>query len=332
VRVLFAGSPDIAIPSLVRISFEHEVVGILTNPESRKGRGLEFELTPLAATAEAVFRGAVPILAFERLGPEARAAVAALKPDILVSYAYGRIFGPKFLALFPKGGVNVHPSLLPKYRGSSPIPCAILNRDRETGITVQRLAPEMDTGDILGVQRIPLSGLETSEDLAEVAAIMGADILSHVLEGIEKGREIAVPQEGEASYCSMLRKEDGLIDWNASCLDIDAKVRGYYPWPGAYTFLRGQRLGVLETFPYPHVTFAAPGGLDFEFEAAPNGTVLGLDRSRGIMIQTKDGLLAFRRLQIQHKKALPYREFANGMRDLAGTVLGGAPQKESDCP
>ena len=120
----------------------------------------------------------------------------------------------------------------------------------------------------------------------------------------------------------MLKKEDGLIDWATPLLDIDAKIRAFYPWPGAFTYFRGMRLNVLEAFPFPHVTFAAgPSSLDFE-EPLP-GTMLGLDKSRGIMVQTIDGLIALRRLQVQQKKALPYREFANGMRDLAGTVLGG---------
>jgi methionyl-tRNA formyltransferase len=323
VRVLFAGSPDIAVPSLVRASFEHEIVGVLTNPESAKGRGLGLEATPVAAAAAAVLGPSVPVLMPERLGSEAREAVAALRPEILVSFAYGRIFGPKFLALFPKGGVNVHPSLLPRFRGPAPIPSAILARDKETAISVQRLALEMDSGDILGQLRLPLAGTETAEDLAEVAAIMGADLLSQVLEEIAEGREHPRPQEGEISYCSMLKKEDGLVDWSSPLADIDAKIRAFYPWPGAFTYFRGQRLNIIEAFPYPGVTFASgPESLDFEDVEA--GTVLGLDKSRGIMVQTTGGLIALRRLQVQHKKVLPYREFANGIRDLAGAPLGSS--------
>ena len=321
-RVLFAGSPYIAVPSLIRLSFEHEIVGVLTNPESAKGRGLAVERSSVAQAAYDLFGERVPVLAPERLGADAREAVAALEPEILVSFAYGRIFGPKFLALFPGGGVNLHPSLLPRFRGPAPIPAAILARDDKTAITVQRLALEMDSGDILGQLVLPLSGTETTEDLSEVAAIMGADLLSRVLEEIAEGREAPKPQAGEPVYCSMLRKEDGLIDWYSPLLDIDAKIRAFSPWPGAFTYFRGMRLNVLEAFPYPHVTFAAgPSSLDFE-DALP-GTLLGLDKSRGIMVQTNDGLIALRRLQVQHKKALPYREFANGMRDLSGTVLGG---------
>jgi methionyl-tRNA formyltransferase len=327
VRVLFAGSPTIAVPSLIRLSFEHEIVGVLTNPESAKGRGLAVERSAVAEAAAGLFGERAPVLAPECLGAEAREAVASLRPDILVSYAYGKIFGPKFLALFPRGGVNVHPSLLPRFRGPAPIPAAILASDERTAITVQRLALEMDSGDILGQLVLPLSGTENAEDLSEIAAIMGADLLSRVLEEVSEGREEARPQEGEPVYCAMLRKEDGLVDWLAPLRDIDAKIRAFYPWPGAFTFLRGMRLNLLEAFPYPHVTFAAgPSSLDFE--DAPPGTILGLDKSRGIMVQTNDGLIALRRLQVQHKKALLYREFANGTRDLAGTVLGG-PSKDA---
>jgi methionyl-tRNA formyltransferase len=322
-RILFAGSPEIAVPSLVRIAFEHRIVGVLTNPESRSGRGLSLASTPVAAAAASLFEGAVPILPFARLDAEARATVASLEPELLVSFAYGKIFGPKFLALFPRGGLNVHPSLLPRYRGPTPIPAAILHRDAETGVSVQRLALGMDEGALLGVERIPLRGLETTTELSETASLLGADLLSVVLAELEAGRATERPQEGEPCYCGLLGKDDGRIDWNLPVLELDARVRAYSPWPGAFTKLQGQRLAVLECHPYPGVTYAPPGGgLDYEFEAAEPGTILGLDKSRGIMVQGKDGLIALRRLQLQSKKALPYREFANGWRDLAGLFLG----------
>lgn len=322
-RILFAGSPEIAVPSLARIAFEHQVAGVLTNPDSPSGRGLVLASTPVATAAASLFQGAVPILPFARLDAEARATVAALEPEILVSFAYGRIFGPRFLALFPRGGLNVHPSLLPRYRGPTPIPAAILHRDAETGVTVQRLAAGIDEGAILGVERIPLAGFETTEELSETASLIGADLLSAVLADLEAGRAVDRPQEGEPSRCGLLGKDDGHLDWILPVLDLDARVRAFSPWPVAFTALRGQRLAILESHPYPGVTYAPPGsGLDYEFDPPLPGTILGLDKSRGLMVQGRDGLIALRRLQLQHKKALPYREFANGMRDLAGVVLG----------
>lgn len=312
-RVLFAGSPEIAVPSLAAVVRDHDVVGVLTNPAAPKGRGLREVRTPVEEAAADLIPE-TPILAFDRLGPEAREAVAALHPEILVSFAYGRIFGPKFLALFPRGGVNVHPSLLPKYRGSAPIPWAILNRDSETGITVQRLALRMDCGAILAQEVVPLSGRETTETLSELMAERGADLLASVLQRLERGEAEETEQdESRATYCSLLRKEDGRVDWTMPAPDIDARIRAFHPWPGAYAELRGRRVNLLESEPYPEGVLEAPPPVRPE-----PGTVVALDKSRGIMVQTGNGLLALRRLQLQTKKPLPFREFANGVRDLVG--------------
>ncbi|MBL8966663.1 MAG: methionyl-tRNA formyltransferase, partial [Spirochaetaceae bacterium] len=254
-RVLFAGSPEIALPSLEALAAEGLVAGVLTNPDAQRGRGLGAAPTPVALAAE---RLGLPVLKPERLGAEAREAAAALKAELLVSFAYGRIFGPKFLALFPRGGLNVHPSLLPKYRGCAPIPAAILHRDAETGVAVQRLALAMDEGELLAVERLPLSGRETTESLSALAATVGAGLLLRVVRELEEGRESGRPQEGEASYCSLLAKEDGLLHWDESALDLDARVRAFHPWPGAFTWLKGQRLTILESEAYPGEVWAGP--------------------------------------------------------------------------
>jgi methionyl-tRNA formyltransferase len=322
-RILFAGSPAIAVPTLLSLEKTHELVGVLTNPDAAKGRGKRLEPTDVAAAAESLSaeraaRGlsAVPVLKPERLLSDARDAVSALKPDLLVVVAYGKIFGPKFLALFPKGGINLHPSLLPKYRGCAPIPAAILNRDTETAVTVQRLALEMDAGDILGVERIPLSFEETTETLSAVAAERGAALVVSVVDSIAAGTERASRQDASAAtYCSMIRKEDGRIDWTRSSLEIDALVRAYSPWPGAHTTHGGQILNVLEARPYRGALPASAG-------AAEAGSVLGIDKGSGILVKTGNGLLALRRLQYETKKALDWRSFLNGARDFIGSRLG----------
>jgi methionyl-tRNA formyltransferase len=221
--------------------------------------------------------------------------------------------------------------MLPRHRGPTPIQAAILARDAETAVTVQRIALEMDSGDILGAARIPLSGRENADDIAEVAAILGADLLAGAVADIAAGRARARPQEGEPSYCSMLSKEDGLIDWSAGVLDIDARVRAFSPWPGAFAYWKGLKLDLLESYPFPGETFA-PGPASLDFEDPLPGTVLGLDKARGIMVKTKDGLIALKRLRLQNKKALPYKEFANGVRDLAGAVLVGSSARGRPLP
>lgn len=318
-RILFAGSSQIAVPALRAIAASHEVVGILTNPESARGRGMERSATPVALAAAELPGPRIPVLAFPTLKTEAREAVAALRPELMVTFAYGRIFGPRFLDLFPRGGINIHPSLLPRHRGATPIPAAILARDRETGVCVQRILLELDAGDILASTRIPLDGRETTASLSALAAEVGASLVVEVLDAIRSGAERAVPQQGTPTWCPLLTKAHGLIDWNASALDIDARIRAFDPWPGAHTWLHGRKLDILEAEPRPGAQ-AAP---------APNGTIVALDKSEGLMVQTNDGLLAVKRLRFSTKKALSWKEFANGVRDLAGARLGGPPEDSS---
>ena len=333
-RVIFAGSPDIAVPSLQAVAGAAELVGVLTNPESQKGRGLASSATAVALAAAALpghSDGAShpPILSFDHLGSEARKAVAALEPELLVSFAYGRIFGPKFLSVFPRGGINVHPSLLPRWRGPTPIPAAILHRDAQSGVCVQRIAlpgassSGIDEGDILATETIVLDGRETTASLSEKAAGIGAKLVAEVLRAMGEGRESARAQVGEASYSSLLAKDDGLIDWSAPVEDIDALVRAFDPWPVAFTSFRGLRLAVLEAVAYPGRGWLPPSTLATgATPSAEAGTILGLDKSLGLMVQGIDGLVALRRLQLQQKKVLPWRDFANGLRDLAGVRLG----------
>ncbi len=318
-RVLFAGSPEIAVPTLKAIAAStHTVVGVLTNPEAKVGRGLKPTDTPVATAATALFGNAVPIFTFESLRTEARETIAEHAPDILVSFAYGRIFGPKFMALFPRGGINVHPSLLPRWRGSSPIQHAILARDRETGISIQLLAPEMDTGDILLSRRLELSGKETARSLTEFCAAAAAPMVIEALDAIEAGRAQAVPQRGEPSYCGKIAKEDGRIDWKTISLEIDAKIRAFDPWPGTFTFFRQTRLSILEAeladdfvpdSSAGHVTNSAPG------------TIIAVSAQRGIIVAAGQGYIAVKRLQLATRKAVGYRDFANGTRDIVGTVF-----------
>jgi methionyl-tRNA formyltransferase len=317
VRVLFAGSPEIAVPALATISARHHIVGVLTNPPSAKGRGLSLSCTPVADAA-ATF--GVPILAPERLGPAERDAVAALKPDLLVVFAYGRIFGPKFMALFPWGGINAHPSLLPRWRGCAPIPYAIVHRDAVTGVSIQRVAPEMDSGDVLARQEIALNGTETTESLSALSATLGAELLAAVIDQLEAGTSQGEPQdESAATYCCALSKDSGMVDWSLAAVDIDARVRAYHPWPGAWTYLSGERLAIISSHPWQVdstvVTAAAGSG-------AEPGMVISVDKSRGIMVQTGKGLLALMRLQLRGKKPMDYKDFANGARGLVGTRLG----------
>jgi len=315
-RILFAGSPAIAVPSLEAIaalSGEGFVLaGLLTKADSPKGRSGKPEPTECAAAAQSI-----PLLKPEKLDSAAREQAAALKPDLLVSFAYGKIFGPKFLALFPLGGINIHPSLLPRYRGPTPIPAAILNRETVTGITIQRLAAEVDSGDILLQETVPLSGRETTASLSETMAKKAAELLPATLRGIAGETLTARPQDhSAATYCSLIKKEDGLIDWSRSAAEIDAQIRAFDPWPLSWTTHGELQLFILKA----EVLKAAPENAD-NAPALP-GQVLGKDKDKGILIQTGEGVLAVSELQYRTKKALEWKAFLNGARNFMGAKLG----------
>ena len=328
-RIIFAGTPKIGIPSLEALvdlqltGKACEVAGVLTNPDSPRGRSGKPEPTEVSAAAAALseklrVQGYPPILQFKpaALSLEAREMIAPGKPDLLVSFAYGRIFGPQLLALFPLGGINIHPSLLPKYRGASPIPAAILGRDQETGSTIQTLAAEMDAGAVLVQQRFPLHGRETTASLSELAAHKAGDLLPAVIQGLARGAIKGQPQnDRDACFCSLISKAAGRIDWSLGAEDIDARIRAFTPWPLSWTLHGDRQLYILEGTPYRDL------GISSKNSALP-GSVVGTDTRRGILVQTGNGILGITRLQYRAKKALEWRAFLNGAGDFINTSLG----------
>ena len=320
-KLLFAGTPDIAVPSLRKVAARFPVVGVLTAPDAVSGRGRK--LTPPAIKVAAEDLG-LPVLQPVRLDEDARAAVRRLEPEVLVTFAYGKIFGPKFLGLFEEGGVNVHPSLLPKYRGPSPIPAVILAGESETGITIQYLAEEMDAGAVAAQEHIPLTGEETTESLSALVAEKAADLLVEALSRIEEGAAEPEPQnEAEATYCKLIRKEDGEIDWASAAARIERMVRAYTPWPGAYSYWGERKLTIREADVYTADALDPTPDRPAADAASEPGYVLGVDRRWGILIQTGSGVLAVQRLQLQAGQTVDWKSFINGHQGFPGTVLGG---------
>lgn len=341
-RVLFAGTPDCAVPSLEGIARKHQIVAVLTNPPSAQGRSPVLVPTPVALAAErlkeqGLIAADTPILTPEKINDEVRAVIAGQKPDIMACFAFGKIFGPKTLALFPLGAINLHPSLLPRWRGCAPVPAAILARDRETGITIQKMALEMDAGDIILQKTIPLNGTETADELLEQTSREGAPMMVEALDHIEMETVCAVTQDaGMATYCAMIRKEEAEIDWNRSAHDIDAQIRAFTPWPGTFTPVGDQTLLILKAHVYAATADVATAGADTAAVAgtadpanvasipalSKPGTVIGIDKKEGILVQTGDGILTLERLQWRTRKPLDWKTFLNGSRDFINTELG----------
>ena len=229
-----------------------------------------------------------------------------------MTFAFGKIFKESLLNIFPLGAVNIHPSLLPKYRGPSPITAAILNGDTETGITVQKMAKRMDAGDIYLQEKFPLSGVETTESLTEYVSGKAPDMIIRVIEYIIKGKMKPVPQnDSVATYCHIVNKNDGKIDWSQSADKIEREIRAYNPWPGSFTVWQDKVLYLHNAVLYSR-----------ENEKTEPGCVLGVDKAKGILIQTGEGIIAVDRLQLQSKKAMDYKSFLNGNPQLTAAKLG----------
>jgi methionyl-tRNA formyltransferase len=313
-RIVFAGSPAIAVPSLEALAAAFTVVGVLTNPDRKKGRGKQMSATEVKIKALEL---GIPVIQHEHLYRQAREEIAALQPDLLVSFAYGRIFGPRFLSLFPLGGVNVHPSLLPSYRGCAPIQAAILSGDRSTGITIQKIALKMDTGDILSQLPIGLDGRETTETLSDTVSHLSPELLVRTLKEYRSSGITPVAQDdGLATYCTFVDRSDALIDWSDSASKISSAIRAYYPWPKAFTHFHDRVLMLTYALPYD----GELPGVPLEDTMVP-GMVLGASGSAGLIVATGSGLLGVTRLQLQSKKEMDWKAFMNGNPGIIGSLL-----------
>jgi len=312
-RILFAATPGIAVPTLHALAVSGHSVGVLTTMPAPTGRG--GRLMPCEIDREATILGLECVRA-EKLDAGVRTLLEG-RFDLLVSFAFGKIFGPKFLALFPRGGLNVHPSLLPRWRGPSPLAAAISARDSQTGLSIQRLDLEMDKGDLLAQTHRLLDGTETTAALTLWAAETAPAALLPVLAALGSPEAPSWRQdESLATYCSLLQKTDGHLDWSRSARELDALVRASNPWPGATTRWNGKPLALWDSRHCPETTEDA--------KQLP-GKVLRLDKSTGVLIKTGDGLLVARELQLPARKSLDYRSFLNGSPGLIGSLLGDNP-------
>jgi methionyl-tRNA formyltransferase len=320
-RILFAGTPALAVPSLEKAAHAHDVAAVLTGPDQPSGRGRALGCSPVKEAAE---RLGLKVLQPEKLDESFLAQVRVLSPEVLVVAAFGKIFRQSFLALFPRGGINLHPSLLPRFRGPSPITAAILAGDTETGVTIQRVARKFDTGDILAQEPCPLKGDETTGTLSESLAVRGARLLARVLADMADGTLPAgrVQDEAAATYCRTITKEDGVVKWEEPAEVIERKVRAFDPWPRMATTFGTESLLVLKSHVYPDTLGAELSRTSRQERPGGPGDVIAADRNHGLLVRTGRGILSVERLQLQFRKPLDWRSFVNGHPGIVGTRLG----------
>ena len=307
-RVVFMGTPQFAVPALEALCQHHEVAGVVTQPDRPAGRGRRLVPSPVKGVALA--RG-LPVYQPTSLRPaEALDQLADWQPDVIVVAAFGQILLKPVLELAPHGCLNVHASLLPRYRGAAPIAAAILAGDDTTGITIMRLDEGLDTGPLLAQADLAIAPEDTTASLGEKLAVLGAELLIGTLPGWIGGEIQAQPQDDAlASYCQRLSKADGELNWTQTAQHLDRQVRAFSPWPGAYTTWQGQRLKVLRTRPRP----------EWLGEAGPGEVV---ELPDGVGVVTGQGLLELLEVQLAGKKPMAAGPFIRGQRLIVGEVLG----------
>jgi methionyl-tRNA formyltransferase len=302
-RLLFCGTPHFAVPTLRHLlsQSDFEIAAVITQPDRPRGRGQQVSSSPVKETAS---EAGIPVHQPEKIrAAETQTLLETLAPDVIVIIAYGQIIPARLLSIPKLGWINLHASLLPKYRGAAPIHWAIADGETVSGLTTMRIDAGMDTGDILLQEKIEIAPGQTAPELAKKMSEIGAPLMAETLRGIASGNLSPLPQKhAEATYAPLLKKEDGRIDWNRPAQEIYNRLRGFDPWPGAYTSFRGQTCHLwAEPFSLRTLTGSAPGTL--------------LQEDRQILIACGHAtLLRLLSVKVQGRKQVSAVEFANGAR------------------
>lgn len=299
-KVVFMGTPDFAVGTLKKlIESRHEVLAVVTQPDKPKGRGKAMQFPPVK---EVAVEAGITVYQPKRVRePEFLETLKALSPDVVVVVAFGQIIPQAVLDVPKLGCLNVHGSLLPKYRGAAPIQWAVIDGERESGVTIMRMDAGLDTGDMITTRVVKLEEKETGGSLFDKLSQAGADLLTETLDQLEAGTVTYEKQPAESStdYARMLKKEDGQIDWNKSAAELERLIRGLNPWPSAYTHIDGKTLKIW-------MADAEDGNSGSE-----PGTVVEVTKNT-VKVQTGDGMLSLLEVQLEGKKKMPVDAFLRG--------------------
>ncbi|HEX5647623.1 MAG TPA: methionyl-tRNA formyltransferase [Nitrospira sp.] len=310
-RIVFMGTPEFAVPSLeALLASEDQIVGVVTQPDRPKGRGHELAPPPIKLIAQ---RSGIPFLQPLKIRTaEFLESLAAWKPDLIAVTAFGRILHAPILNLPSMGCVNVHGSLLPKYRGAAPVQWAVINGETETGITTMLMDEGMDTGAMLLQERIPILPEDTAGTVVPRLAELGGRLLVETIRQLKAGAMTPRAQDStQATMAPLLKKEDGVIDWTGSAQSIINRIRGMSPWPGAYTFHGQERWNIWKAVAVPEPAQAQPG------------TLVTVTK-QSIRVATGNGVLEILEIQTANSKRMPVGQFLAGHRIDSGVRLGTA--------
>ena len=313
-RVVFMGTPEFAVPCLEHLLLnQYQVVAVYTPPDKPAGRGRTLVAPPLKRVAAGWQLPVVQVADFKN--SEAVAQLAGWQPDVIVVFAYGKILPQSVLDIPRYGCINIHPSLLPRFRGAAPVAAAILAGDEFTGVSIMLMDRGLDTGPVLSRAQIPVSRQDTTGSLTAKLSQIAARLLQEVLVHWVRGELTPQPQnEAEATYCKPISKEEGEIDWSLPAADIWRRVRAFQPWPGCYTTWQGKQLKIIEAVPLP------------EGSTSETGQVVDLTPLRGgstaaVGVASGDGILGVCQVQLEGRRAMSAAEFLRGQRQFLGTIL-----------
>jgi methionyl-tRNA formyltransferase len=308
-RVILMSTPEFGVPTLhALLRRGYEVVGVICQPDKPAGRGLKLSAPPVK---KAALELGVPVIQSTKLSsPEVVSTVQALRPDLILVAAYGNFIPGVICQVAKYGCINLHPSLLPRWRGACPVVAAIQAGDVETGVTVHFVVDEMDAGDVLGQAHLAIDPNETTDALMGRLAELGSDFFIDTVEKWLAGEITPLVQDaGQALWCGRLTKAAGVIDWSLPAVQLARQVRAYTPWPGAFTLWQGRHMEIVE----------AEAAEDWQGDAAP-GQVIRLDGS--LAVATGHGALRLRKVQLMGKRILPIEQFESGARGFCSALLG----------
>jgi len=317
-RIVFCGTPSFAVPTFRHLlaQSDFEIVGVITQPDRARGRGQEVSFS---AVKEVALGAKVAVHQPEKIrAAETEVLLRKLAPDCIVIIAYGQIIPARLLPIPKLGWINLHASLLPKYRGAAPINWAIVNDETRTGVTTMRIDAGMDTGEMLLQRGVEISAKETAPELAIRMAELGAPLMAETLRGLAAGTITPKAQDhSEASYAPMLKKEDGRIDWRRPAVEICNRMRGFAPWPGAYTTFRGQSCHVWGEAVSKEGSASLPSGA-----GAPGPGTLLFEKNE-LFVSCHDAtVLRVRAVKLEGRRQVSAAEFANGSRLKSGERFG----------
>lgn len=315
-RIIFMGTPEFALPALEKlVENRYEISAVVTQPDRPAGRGRALAPSPVKVFAVA---HRLPVLQPESLKtPGIDQKLRTLRPEVIVVAAFGQLLPRSVLEIPPLGCINIHPSLLPKYRGPSPVAGAILAGESVTGVTIMLMDEGWDTGPILAQRKVPILPDDTTGSLERKLAQVGAELLIDTLPRWASGEVKPRPQNhAEATYTKPIAKEDGRIDWQLPAEELSRRCRAFSPWPGCFTQFGGKTLKILKSRPYPQWTGQDTPGHVVEIEMAE-----GARRQKAVGVATGQGALLLLEVQLEGGKAMPIEQFVRGQRQFLGSRL-----------